>query len=53
MHPFYIIRALGGGLYLLGAVIMIYNLWRTIGGALASDEPLEESAVPSAALARA
>ena len=53
MHPFYIIRALGGGLYLLGAVIMIYYLWRTIGGALASDEPLEESAVPIAALARA
>ncbi len=32
MHPFYLIRALGGGLYLLGAVIMAYNLWRTARG---------------------
>jgi cytochrome c oxidase cbb3-type subunit 1 len=30
MHPFYIIRALGGALYLTGAVIMAYNLWRTV-----------------------
>jgi cytochrome c oxidase cbb3-type subunit 1 len=29
MHPYYIIRALGGGLYLLGALVMAYNLWRT------------------------
>ena len=29
MHPYYIIRALGGGLYLFGALIMAYNLWRT------------------------
>ncbi len=32
MHPFYVIRALGGLLYLLGAVIMVYNCWRTIRG---------------------
>ena len=30
MHPMYIIRALGGGLFLLGAVIMAYNLYKTI-----------------------
>ncbi len=30
MHPFYIIRALGGVLYLSGAGIMTYNFWRTI-----------------------
>jgi cytochrome c oxidase cbb3-type subunit 1 len=29
MHPYYIIRALGGGLDLLGALIMVYNLWKT------------------------
>ncbi len=34
MHPFYVIRALGGLLYLLGAVIMVYNCWRTIRGDL-------------------
>ena len=32
MHPFYLIRALGGGLYLAGAIIMAYNLWRTARG---------------------
>jgi cytochrome c oxidase cbb3-type subunit I len=32
MHPFYLIRALGGGLFLIGALIMAYNLWRTARG---------------------
>ncbi len=30
MHPYYIIRALGGLLYLAGMLIMIYNCWRTV-----------------------
>jgi cytochrome c oxidase cbb3-type subunit 1 len=30
MHPFYIIRALGGSLFLIGALLMAYNVWRTI-----------------------
>jgi cytochrome c oxidase cbb3-type subunit 1 len=30
MKPFYFIRATGGVLFLLGALIMIYNLWRTV-----------------------
>jgi cytochrome c oxidase cbb3-type subunit 1 len=40
MHPFYIIRAAGGGLYLLGVLIMGYNLWRTIQGRIATQEPV-------------
>jgi len=32
MHPFYLIRALGGLLFLLGALVMVYNLWRTARG---------------------
>lgn len=32
MHPFYVIRAFGGVLYLAGALIMAYNLWRTVRG---------------------
>jgi len=32
MHPYYVIRALGGGLYLIGLFIMIYNCWKTIAG---------------------
>jgi cytochrome c oxidase cbb3-type subunit 1 len=30
MHPFYVIRALGGALFLIGALIMAWNLWRTV-----------------------
>ncbi len=32
MHPYYIIRALGGLLYLIGMLIMVYNCWKTIKG---------------------
>lgn len=32
MHPFYVIRAMGGVLFLLGSLIMVYNFWRTIRG---------------------
>jgi cytochrome c oxidase cbb3-type subunit 1 len=32
MHPFYIIRVMGGVLYLSGALIMVYNFWKTIRG---------------------
>jgi len=35
MHPFYIIRMMGGGLFLIGALVMAYNLWRTVAGAKA------------------
>ena len=30
MHPFYLIRALGGFLFLVGAVLMVINVWKTI-----------------------
>ena len=30
MHPYYVIRAFGGVLFLIGALIMVYNLIRTI-----------------------
>ncbi|MFC4349482.1 cytochrome-c oxidase, cbb3-type subunit I [Kordiimonas lipolytica] len=32
MHPFYLIRALGGILFLTGALIMVYNLIKTVRG---------------------
>jgi cytochrome c oxidase cbb3-type subunit 1 len=32
MHPYYIIRAAGGGLFLIGSFLMAYNLWRTARG---------------------
>jgi cytochrome c oxidase cbb3-type subunit 1 len=49
MHPFYVIRALGGILFLLGALIMAYNLWRTIRGDVA--EPATLTAVRPATTA--
>jgi len=42
MHPFYLIRALGGLLFLAGAVLMVVNIWKTIAS------PEEAVAVPAA-----
>ena len=33
MHPFYIVRFLGGLFFLGGMLLMAYNLWKTIAGA--------------------
>jgi cytochrome c oxidase cbb3-type subunit 1 len=33
MHPFYVIRALGGAFFLTGALIMAWNLWKTVNAA--------------------
>jgi len=30
MHPFYVIRAIGGLLFLIGALLMAWNLWKTM-----------------------
>jgi len=38
MHPFYVIRALGGLLFVTGAVMMAYNLWRTMRGEVRESE---------------
>jgi len=39
-HPFYIVRFLGGLLFLSGMFIMLYNTLKTIGGAKAIDAPV-------------
>jgi cytochrome c oxidase cbb3-type subunit 1 len=46
MHPYYIVRTLGGAFFLLGAVVMAYNLWRSI-----SDAKPVEVAIPEPASA--
>jgi cytochrome c oxidase cbb3-type subunit 1 len=46
MHPYYIVRTLGGAFFLLGAVVMAYNLWRSI-----SDAKPIEVAIPEPASA--
>jgi len=33
MHPFYIVRFLGGTFFLVGMLVMAYNMWRSIEGA--------------------
>jgi len=43
MHPLYIIRAVGGLLYLAGAVIMTVNVWRTILGHSRTEAPMTET----------
>ncbi|MEO5345794.1 MAG: cytochrome-c oxidase, cbb3-type subunit I [Magnetococcus sp. YQC-9] len=33
MHPYYLFRAIGGIVFLVGALVMVYNIAKTIGGA--------------------
>jgi cytochrome c oxidase cbb3-type subunit 1 len=42
MHPYYVIRAIGGALFIAGALIMAYNVWRTVRG----DEPVDATEQP-------
>ena len=44
MHPFYVIRLLGGVLFFAGMAVMAWNLWKTVRGA----EP-EDAAIPAPA----
>lgn len=37
MHPYYIIRAVGGALFVIGGFIMAYNVWRTVRGDVPRD----------------
>jgi cytochrome c oxidase cbb3-type subunit I len=43
MFPMYVIRAAGGALYLSGALIMVYNVWRTIAGHQRQERPMTET----------
>ncbi len=49
--PMYLIRALGGGLYIVGMLVMVYNLIKTIkkGSFLANEEASAPALVGSAA----
>jgi cytochrome c oxidase cbb3-type subunit 1 len=40
MHPFYVIRALGGALYLAGALLMVWNIWKTLAATEAAEPAL-------------
>jgi len=43
MHPFYVIRALGGLLFVIGSLLMAWNLWMTVK----SGEPEPVAARPA------
>ena len=40
LHPYYIARAFGGALYLVGGLIMAFNIWMTIAGKVRDERPL-------------
>ena len=47
MHPYYIARAVGGLLFLLGAIVGCYNIWMTIRTApYAADEKTQDRPEP-------
>ena len=40
MHPYYVMRAMGGALYLAGAILMAFNITMTILGYQRDEEPI-------------
>jgi cytochrome c oxidase cbb3-type subunit 1 len=44
MHPYYLIRAAGGLLYLFGFLIMIWNVAETLRGRLRDEAPMTDAA---------
>jgi cytochrome c oxidase cbb3-type subunit 1 len=46
LHPEYVIRAIGGGLFVIGALIMVYNIYRTLASP-AAESALAPSPLPA------
>jgi len=46
MHPYYVARATGGLLFLIGTLIGCYNMWMTIRGPVPAPAPAVRAAVP-------
>ncbi|MCG6868030.1 MAG: cytochrome-c oxidase, cbb3-type subunit I [Gammaproteobacteria bacterium] len=44
MHPFYIVRFLGGSIFLFGLLVMVYNLWKSVAGAKSVEFAIPEPA---------
>ncbi|MBJ7499171.1 MAG: cytochrome-c oxidase, cbb3-type subunit I [Sphingopyxis sp.] len=49
MHPMYLIRAAGGAMYLAGFLIMVVNVWATLGGRVRAEKPMTETPYNAAA----
>ncbi|MFC3164175.1 cytochrome-c oxidase, cbb3-type subunit I [Ciceribacter thiooxidans] len=48
MFPYYVLRAVGGAMYLTGGIIMAYNVLMTIRGYERQEAPIPGSVVPAA-----
>jgi cytochrome c oxidase cbb3-type subunit I len=44
MFPMYVVRSVGGLLYLAGFGIMVFNIWMTVKGKLRDEKPMTETA---------
>ena len=49
MHPYFVLRAVGGAMYLLGGCIMAYNVLMTILGHERQEAPIAGTVMPAAA----
>jgi cytochrome c oxidase cbb3-type subunit 1 len=51
MHPYYIARAFGGSLFLIGALVATYNIWMTVRtpAAIADEAASDMPATPAVA----
>ena len=48
MHPFYVIRAMGGGLFLIGSLIMAFNFYKTLASPEEAGAPEAKPALAAA-----
>lgn len=44
MYPFWTVRLIGGGLFMLGMFLMAYNVWKTVAGARPVQVPVPQAA---------
>jgi len=51
IHPEYVMRTLGGGLYLIGGLVMAYNVYRTIRGDVRKEVPMDASSATASPVA--
>ena len=50
IHPEYVMRTIGGGLYLIGGLVMAYNIYRTIRGDVRKEVPMGAAGTASSAV---
>jgi len=47
MHPFYVIRALGGAFFVAGSLIMVWNVWKTIAAGQEIEAEIPQATQPA------